>query len=328
MIRRIVVVRAGALGDVTLTLPAIRGLRRQYPQARVEVIGYRALWEVAGRLVDQRVSIERPALAGLLTGEASSELLAWLRGQSNAPSDAPLPVDLAIAWTKRDPSPIFKAAGIGNIVHASPFPPPGVHAATWYLQSLGLPAAPGDGSLLSLSSEERHAGQQALREQGLGRPIILHPGAGAGWKRWPARRFGTVARTLRERGHDVALVDGPADGEAVEATLEHSGPLPVIRSGSIRHLAGILSQARLFVGNDSGVTHLAAAAGTPTIALFGPTDPASWAPIGNTRVLRACTATTTWQGQLRLCESAGCMEGIGVQDVLAEVRAVRDEPAV
>jgi ADP-heptose:LPS heptosyltransferase len=325
MIRRIVVIRAGALGDTILTIPAIRALRERNPEAQIEVIGYPDLWEVAGSLVDRRISIERPVLSGLLTGDASPGLLAWIRGGSDAPSDAPLPVDLAIAWTQRNPRPIFEAAGVGQIIHASPFPPPGIHAAGWYLQSLDLPIVPGDGPHLSLSSEERHAGRQALREQRLDRPIILHPGAGATWKRWPAQRFGVLAMALRQRDHDVALLAGPADEEAIEATLAHSGPLPILRSDSIRHLAAILSQAHLFVGNDSGVTHLAAAVGVPTIALFGPTDPASWAPLGKVRLLRRCTATTARQGQIRVCEAPACMEGIGVEDVLAEVRGVSDE---
>lgn len=164
-----------------------------------------------------------------------------------------------------------------------------------------------------------------MRDLGLDHPIILHPGAGAVWKRWPAQRLGAVARTLRERDHDVALLAGPDDAEAVEATLAHGGPLPVLRSASIRHLAGILSRVRLFVGNDSGVSHLAAAAGAPTIALFGPTDPASWAPLGNVRVLRRCSATTARQGQIRVCDVVACMEGIGVEDVLAEMRAMSGE---
>ncbi len=321
MIRRIVVIRAGALGDTVLTIPAIRALRLRYPEARIEAVGYPEVWEVARPLVDQSVSIERPALAGLLTGQASPELQAWLRGEDDGASAASLPADLAVGWTTRDPRPLFAAAGVGHTIHASPFPPPGVHAATWYLQSLGLPIATGDGPLLPLSMKERHAGRQTLHNLGIERPIILHPGAGAVWKRWPAARFGTLARALRARGHDVAIVEGPADKEAVEATLARSGPLPIIRSGSIRHLAGILSQARLFVGNDSGVTHLAAAAGTRTIALFGPTDPASWAPLGNVSVLRACSATLKWQDRIRVCEEPGCMADIDVEGVLAEVAA-------
>lgn len=323
MIRRIVIIRAGALGDVILTIPALRVLRECYPAARTEVVGYPDLWKVAGSLVDSRVSIERPAFAGLLTGEASPELVAWLRGEHDTPSGTPLPVDLAIAWTQRNPRPIFQASGIGRLVHASPFPPPGIHAAAWYLQSLDLPAALDGGPLLSLSPEERRAGERALSDLGLDRPIILHPGAGAGWKRWPAQHFGAVARVLRERGNNVGLVAGPADEEAVEEAVAHSGPLPIIRTDSIRHLTGILSRARLFVGNDSGITHLAAATGVPTLALFGPTDPACWAPLGNVCVLRGCTSPATRQGQIRVCEVTGCMEGVEVEDVLAAVRAMK-----
>lgn len=323
--RRIVVVRAGALGDVILTVPAVRALRLRYPEARIEVVGYPDLWEIAGPLADRRISVERPVMAGLLTGTASPDLLAWLRGGSGEVEEISPPVDLAVCWTKRDCRAIFQAAGIVNTIQASPFPPPGIHATAWYLQTLDLPYPASDESLLNLSPEEREAGRQVLSDLDLQHPIILHPGAGAVWKRWPAGRFGDLAWALHERGHDVALLEGPTDREAIEATLERGGRFPIIHTSSVRLLAGILAGAELFVGNDSGATHLAAAAGIPTLALFGPTDPANWAPLGTSRVIRTCTYRTERQGSIRVCEDPNCMEGIAVTDVLAAIEGLRHE---
>ena len=134
--------------------------------------------------------------------------------------------------------------------------------------------------------------------------LALHPGSGSPRKNWPADRFAALARDLA-RGAPWLLVHGPAD----------AGPAAVLRSveGAVeaahlplRVLARVLSAAGVHVGNDSGASHLAAAAGAPTLALFGPTDPALWAPVGRrVRVLRG---------------DGGRLEGLAVPEVAAAAR--------
>ena len=97
---------------------------------------------------------------------------------------------------------------------------------------------------------------------------------------WPG--FAALARRLRAAGLPLVALAGPADGPAVEALLE-AGALEeeaLARDWPLPEIAALLSLARAVVGNDSGPTHLAAAVGCPTVALFGPTDPAVWAPLG------------------------------------------------
>ncbi|HET7295379.1 MAG TPA: glycosyltransferase family 9 protein, partial [Vicinamibacteria bacterium] len=109
--------------------------------------------------------------------------------------------------------------------------------------------------------------------------LALHPGSGSTRKNWPAERFAGLADTLAP-GTAYALVEGPADATAVACVLERAPRAVVVRGLSPLALASLLAQASLYVGNDSGVSHLAAAVGAPTLALFGPTDPAVWAPVG------------------------------------------------
>jgi hypothetical protein len=125
--RRVVVLRAGALGDVILSFPALAEMRRRYPDARITVIGYPQLWETAGTLVDEVESIDHPRFAGLFGGRPGAELIEWLRD-----------TDLVIAWTARDPSEAVRMAGVQDVIHTSPYPPPGVHAAEWLVESLEL----------------------------------------------------------------------------------------------------------------------------------------------------------------------------------------------
>jgi hypothetical protein len=117
---RIVVIRPGALGDIILSLPALRALREQHPDAHIIAVGSPSLWELAGDLVDERVSIDAARFATLYADEPLEELRSWLEG-----------VDYVIAWTVRDPSPALKAAGVPDVVHVCPYPPVGVHVTEW-----------------------------------------------------------------------------------------------------------------------------------------------------------------------------------------------------
>jgi ADP-heptose:LPS heptosyltransferase len=111
------------------------------------------------------------------------------------------------------------------------------------------------------------------------RPVAIHPGSGGARKRWPTSHFASLIRDLR---HDFApaLIAGPQDEQIVAQVIAGAGATPVVRDISVAGLAAFLSECAVYIGNDSGVTHLAALAGVPTVALFGPTDPALWAPLG------------------------------------------------
>jgi ADP-heptose:LPS heptosyltransferase len=78
----------------------------------------------------------------------------------------------------------------------------------------------------------------------------------------------------------------------------------------------VLAHASLVVGNDSGVTHLAAVAGAPVVALFGPTDPALWRPLGDALVLRRCDRRATEEAPIRVCDDPACVQAITVEEVL------------
>ena len=121
--------------------------------------------------------------------------------------------------------------------------------------------------------------------------MVLHPGSGGDFKRWPAARFAALGeRVPAELGYAVVVLVGPAD-ETVNAELAAAwggrAGVTLAINWPLRLVLALLSMAQAYVGNDSGITHLAARA-TPTLAIFGPTDPAIWAPLGpRVQVLRA-----------------------------------------
>ncbi|HEY6548414.1 MAG TPA: glycosyltransferase family 9 protein [Vicinamibacteria bacterium] len=134
--------------------------------------------------------------------------------------------------------------------------------------------------------------------------LALHPGSGSARKNWPAERFVTLAGRLA-RDRPCLVIEGPAD-EGVTLPF-HASRAVFARGLPLRALGGLLARAGLYVGNDSGVTHLAAAFGAPTLALFGPTDPQIWSPLGpRVRVVRAP------QGRLETLEVAAVQREAGM----------------
>jgi ADP-heptose:LPS heptosyltransferase len=134
--------------------------------------------------------------------------------------------------------------------------------------------------------------------------LAVHPGSGSPRKNWPADRFGAlVARLSPDR--PWLLVEGPADAvPAAELARVPRGCRA--RDLPPRTLGALLSQAGAYVGNDSGVSHLSATWGAPTLALFGPTSPDIWAPLGpRVSTLRSPT---------------GDMDGIGLDAVVTRLR--------
>jgi ADP-heptose:LPS heptosyltransferase len=228
------------------------------------------------------------ALIGPGPGEAQ-QLLPWEAastaelfthaGASAALRDGLAAFQAAVAYTRSADLARNLAAAIPRVAVHDPRPPAGAgHAAEWLarpLSSLGVPRDEGPPTLAA--AREEHDEVAALRRDLPDRFLAVHPGSGSASKSWPADRF---ARMLDALGVDrFLLVEGPADAEAAGGLRTRKGAVDA-RGLAPRLLGAVLAQAAAYVGNDSGVTHLAAAWGAPTVALFGPTDPGVWSPVG------------------------------------------------
>ncbi|MGZ3623970.1 MAG: glycosyltransferase family 9 protein [Ktedonobacteraceae bacterium] len=116
--------------------------------------------------------------------------------------------------------------------------------------------------------------------------VAIHPGSGAAEKCWPISRFAEVIKRLWEQNYPVLLLSGPADTERVDDLLQQlplsspSEKFKLLTQAPLLEVAHQLLQCRCYLGNDSGITHLAAMLGVPTVAIFGPTDPKIWRPVG------------------------------------------------
>jgi ADP-heptose:LPS heptosyltransferase len=134
---------------------------------------------------------------------------------------------------------------------------------------------------------------------------VIHPGASGKRKRWSAANFAAMAvRLAEQKGMRILLAEGPLDGSACDevanllAASSVKDEPPRLRLGNLRQLSAVLGQCALYVGNDSGITHLAAASGTSTLAIFTATNPKVWAPRGP--MVRVCVNPTVDEAWARL----------------------------
>jgi len=264
----VVAIFPGALGDWCLVLPTWRALRRRHPDARFVAVVNEPL---------------RGLIAATVLADATASLdaadAAWLFGGSG-PKPSWLSDAVAVYTWLGDGDPALRArlAGVVPAVHCRRVErgPGEVHAAVAYARGLGLPDA-----LVSLRAfagivpppSERAA---ALVGPAPRRLLAIHAGAGARAKRWDPAGFLQVARWWQATVGPVVEIAGPAEAEAPDflgAATARDWPLP--------DLAALLSTAALYVGNDSGVTHLASAVGTPVVAVYGPTNARRWRPVGD-----------------------------------------------
>ncbi len=278
MAGRILVIRGGAIGDFILTLPAIRLLRENFPDAHIEILGYQHIISLAeGRYYAAATrSIEYSAMAGFFipNSELAPDLVEYFASFHQ------------IISYLFDPDLHFESnlrrAGAKNILRAFSKINDSDHAARQLalpLQRLALYIE--DAAAAVHLTKEDHAFAARFLAECDERPLIaLHPGSGSPRKNWPIDRWVELGRELLRRGAQLLIVGGEADEERVAVLREawRDSPVLIARHFSLPHLAAILARSRLFIGHDSGISHLAGAVDAKCVLLFGPTDPAVWAP--------------------------------------------------
>jgi heptosyltransferase-3 len=314
----------GALGDLLLAGPALAALSRHYPRARITALGHPELWRL--------FSLSLPLDEVFDSGEAR-----W------APlfAETPLPRELrerlalfqlALVFAPRPQPLLLKHLGQAGIaaVHWLPsFPETtGVEAVAALqarrLAALGLACEPAPFTL-----EVGLPRHEALPELAGPDPwLAVAPGSGHPCKNWPLSHYYEVSRALAwEYELKVVWLAGPAEDSMLpylEALARAQGQV-LLAHRPLARVAQVLSRCRLYLGNDSGLTHLAAAVGSPEVlALFGPTDPRVWAPLGpQVHTLTApCSQAPCAVGRTIACPEPRCLQELAPETVLAAAAQV------
>ncbi len=335
---RILIVRTDRIGDLVLSTPAIRAVRAAYPRGYVAALvqpatralveGHPALdevfvldkqgrhrgvagaWHLAAELRARRFD-----LALILHTTTRVVLLTWLAG-------IPRRVGYArrLGWLLTDRRPYEKRFGER-------------HELDYTLDLVRAAGIPADDRTLEIAWSSAGQGPVTtwLASAGIGpsdRLILLHPGASCPSKRWPPARFAAVADAVAARGSRVAVIVGPGD-EALARDVQRQARTPVLAPPhpfTLAELPWLLKRAQCLVSNDSGPVHLACAAGTPVVAVFGRwgegLSPTRWGPTGpRSAVLhhdvgcRPCLAHRCRIGFI-------CLDAVTVEEVVAAVQQI------
>jgi len=331
----ILMVHQGGVGDFILCLPAFGSIRRYYPKARIELMGYPRTLQLVERryYVDHGKSIDQVGLGSfyLDNGNLEGPVFRYFAGFHRA------------FLFLQDRGGIFsdnvRRTGLKEVFSIPPFSPKGrkLHVIDHMLSVLSSMGIPPGGSIprILLLEEDRQFAEAWLRHrdayEGVGKGLVaLHPGSGSRNKLWPMEKFLDLAgRITGDLRFNTILFIGPAEREYLGSGLEGMRSVSPIWAEDLPliHVASLLDRCRCYIGNDSGMTHLAAAVGIPTIALFGPTDPKIWGPRGErVAILRKnldCSPCT--EEELKRCSHHRCLELIEVEEVIERMRGLMCE---
>lgn len=275
--RRVLAARGGALGDFIVTLPALAALRRRYPEAALHLLAHpaHAALAAADGLCEGWRSLESAGLAPFFVAGGNPDA-SWREWMGN--------FDLVISWLA-DESGTFRenlrACGVPHILQgpwtfAEAAPVSQQLAAA--LRPLGITDAAAVHRLRFPGQPARHG-------------ITVHPGSGSARKNWPVPSWQALLTALGPDAGPVTVITGEAESGPV---LELASRLAAVglqatasHGAGLVELCGLLSRSRLHLGHDTGISHLAAACGTPCALLYGPASPPQWEPPSPTvRVLR------------------------------------------
>ena len=254
---RILIIHPGALGDVLQAVPALRGLRAAAPGGRLVFAGQPRLARllVALGVVDEGRAFDGLGLEALFIDEPAPPALASLLGGFTR----------VVSWFGcREPTYVARlGALVADAIVARPVPDN--DTPVWRHLIATLPAS-------ALAERDAVAPIRPAARPPASAALVIHPGSGGTWKQWPAERFAeAIAAVATRHALPVVVHQGPADRAAVEALLARldSGVERLVEP-ELPELAAALSLARAYLGGDSGVSHLAAAVGAPSVILFPP----------------------------------------------------------
>jgi len=343
-IERLLIVRLSAMGDVIHTLPAAQALRDAFPHAMIGWLIEERWAELLcapgtprrGARSPQRPLADWVHTVDLGGWRKSLFTISTVQQVAKVWNDVrSVRYDVAVDLQGAIRSAVLTRWSGARVVYGAAEPRESP-ASLWYTrrgvargahvieQNLSVAEAVAQKKMTAPRVEfphDREAEQRIdrrLAEAAVGEFAILNPGAGWGAKRWPAERYGRVARALAADGLRSILNYGPGEEDLAREAEAASDGAAITIKGSITELIALTRRARLFIGGDTGPLHLAAALRVPVVAIFGPTDPARNGPYGTRGVVLRNPASLTTHAR-RSQPDEGLLE-IGVDAVVDAAR--------
>ncbi len=331
-VQSFLVIHQGALGDFILALPALETLRKAFPEAKSVIMGYPRILELVENrfYVEEILSIDQKGMATFFVREGSLDFHLSHFFKS---------FDLIVAFGRDGEGTVvgnLRRVCPGQILPIRSFPPwdEKVHLTDHLLKQFVRQGLPPSEPIpkLHLKEGDREWARNFWEGKGITpeertKVIVLHPGSGSKKKVWPLERFSTLARTLQHHlGTKILTVLGPAEGIETQKAFEglETNSFILGRGLTLLQLASIMEGCWFYIGNDSGVSHMAAALGLPTMVIFGPTDHRVWSPRGEKVVVirKEVYCFPCPQERFLLCREVECLKGIEIREVLEGLKRI------
>ncbi len=334
MSEEILVIHQGALGDVLLSFPALIALKGE-KGARLAMLCKDQVGKVACdlRVATVHFPVESARFCGLFAKEMSHDMKVFIDGYET----------IVLIGFSEDMSHQIGQHHRGRTYGITPRPPAGeeVHVAghiTRQFEIQGLLRNSRDGRIWEVKTEDGksdigarvsssgHRGMEeskGLREKDL---VLIHPGAGSPRKRWALDNFMTVACAMRDRnGANVVVLLGPAESDLLPLVKKQvQGKCPIRAIEDLSEVVAVMKTTRCFIGNDSGLAHLAAMMGVPAVVIFGPSSPKRWRPLGRAiKVVRGVVdCAPCFETEKANCDAPQCLSGVSVDRVLVAAKGL------
>ncbi len=337
--KKILVMRYRFIGDTVLTVPFLRNLRAAFPGARIDLM----LEPFSGQViegcpyVDRVIPFEMKTIHRYSFGSDRGRISAYLHYRSMIRKERYDAVfvlkrslsSVLLVWAARVPRRIGFATEGRRLFLTDPVAyrhdQHEVENFLDCLRALDIPVTSTYLELWTTPEQDRKAGElfsgAGWKEGDL--KVVIHAAASLPAKQWPLDRFAEVMRSLRDNNHARFVYTGAKSDSRLYEEIERQGPfggLNLCGVTSVRENIAVYRACDLFFGVDSGPMHMAAAAGIPVVALFGPTDERKWGPWGSGHaIVSKCLLCHPCKPHK--CRDHQCMEQITVADAFAAVEA-------
>ncbi|MEZ4524947.1 MAG: glycosyltransferase family 9 protein [Desulfobacterales bacterium] len=302
--KKTLVFHQGALGDLILTFPALRELRKGCTVADGICQGKLGRLACDLHIFDRFFPLESAGFASLWSDSSPAEprVLHLLDSYDQI---------LIFSFSRNLEDNIKKMSKI-PVFRVPPRPPvhQGIHVTHFIWDQLALQGVlPPNRALPEEKKYKCPTGSQK---------ILIHPGSGSPRKNWPLNHFIQVYDILKSEGIEAEFILGPAEefmAEDMQGLLVHCTP-------ALSEIAEIMKNASAYLGNDSGLTHLAAFLGLPVTAIFGPSDPRRWKPLGNVRILRPSDlkCPPCFETERENCADSACLNRISADMAVCTIK--------
>ena len=312
---KLLIIHQGALGDFVMTFPIMIELRKTHLQ--IDALCQKKLGELARKLnlIERGFSLESAAFASLYSAcsdRVDAQTATFLQSYER----------IILFSFSRSLQENIERFGAAKVLRIPPRPPAGekIHVGRFlwsHLVRAGLleKAEPMSDPSASMQSLRQQHGIEAASG-----PVLIHPGSGSRKKNWPLQNFIRLEKMLRKDGLRAEFILGPAEIYLRNGLSALPAPIPPVHLvDDLLQTVALMKNACGFIGNDSGLSHLAAVIGIPTAVVFGPSDPVRWKPLGPAVVVvRSNTdCSPCHENREVMCASMECFKSITPRMVYA-----------